>query len=313
MSGKTVFVALQEFSAGSDLPRRTLEQAGFRVEFNSLGRRLQREEMPRLLREADAVLAGVEPYDGNLLRSLTRLRCISRCGVGTDSIDLPVARELGVAVLTTPEEVVQAVAEMTLGMILALARNLPLHLRELERGTWKKHGGHLLSEWTIGLVGFGRIGQAVERLLRPFSCRVLVADPFKNQEGMPAGVRWEGLDQLLSESDVVSLHAALPPGQPPLLGGPELARMKKGSFLVNTARGSLVNERALEQALRLEQLAGAALDVFEAEPYAGPLASLPQVLCTPHVATLTRKSRTEMELRCVRNVIDFFSNGGGNR
>lgn len=311
MSVQTVFVALQQFCETDAEPREELLRAGFRVERNRLGRRLKKEDLPGLLQEADAVLAGVEPYDREVLESLPRLRCISRCGVGTDQIDLEAARCRGIAVLTTPEEVVEPVAQMTLALILALARNLLLHWSAFQKGEWRKETGHLLSEWTVGLVGFGRIGKAVQRRLEPFRCSILVCDPKVPQEQIPRGVRRVDLPTLLRESDLVSLHAALAPEDPPLIGRKEISQMRSGSRLVNTARGRLVDEEALADALESGHLSGAALDVFESEPYAGRLARIPQVLCTPHVASLTARSRAEMELRCARNVVEFFAKARG--
>ena len=312
MSGENVFVALQSFCEGDDQPRQELLRAGLRLQENRLGRRLHREDLPALLGEADAVLAGIEPYDAETLERLPRLRCISRCGTGTDSIDLEMARKRGVAVLTTPEEVVEPVAQMALGMLLALARNFPLHLDDFRRGEWKKHTGHLLSEWAVGIAGFGRVGKAFYEYLRPFGCTVRVYDPNLPAQRFPPQSRCADLESLLRESDVLSLHAALPPDAPPLLGRREFALMRKGSRLINTARGRLVDEAALIEALESGHLSGAALDVYESEPYtAGKLCQLPQVLCTPHVASLTARSRGEMELRCARNVIQFFSARGG--
>jgi len=272
-----------------------------------MGRRLMREEMFEALREADAVLAGLEPYDGELLKALPRLRCISRCGVGTDNIDLETASRRNIVVLITIDEVVEPVAQMTVGMILALARNLPLHYREFHAGMWRKHTGYLLSEWKIGLVGFGRIGRAVERYLRPFRAKVMVADPNLNSDAVPEGVKICNLISLLAEADLVSLHAANRREEGPIIGRSEIRAMKPGSRLINTARGYLVDEKALFDALESGHLSGAALDVFEAEPYEGPLAKFPQVICTPHVASLTRSSRVAMEIRCARNVVEFFS------
>lgn len=280
------------------------------VRRNTLGRRLRQDELLDALRDVDAVLAGVEPYDAALLADLPRLRCISRCGVGTDSIDLEAAKRHHVTVLTTPDETVEAVAQMTVAMILALARNLPLHVADAHAGRWQKRTGWLLSEWTIGLVGFGRIGREVERLLRPFGPRMLVTDPGVSPADLPAGVEPRALSALLAEADLVSLHAARRKADGPILGAKELARMKRGSRLVNTARGLLVEEAALSAALGSGHLAGAAVDVFEDEPYTGELACLPQVLCTPHVATLTKASRVAMELRCAQNVVDCVTRAG---
>ena len=304
---RTVYIALQQFAEQDERPLQLLHESGFAIQRNVLGRRLRKEEMAQHLREADAVLAGVEPYDAEILQALPRLRCISRCGIGTDSIDLKTAQQRKVAVLTTAEEVVQPVAEMTMAMLFALARNFPLHTDDFRNNRWKKRTGHLLSEWTIGLVGFGRIGREVERCLRPFHPRILVTDPALKGNEVPPTVVGCDLATLLKESDVVSLHASRRPEEGPLLGGPELERMKPGSRLINTARGYLVDEAALLEALKSGHLSGTALDVYSEEPYSGPLCRLPQVLLTPHVATLTKASRAAMELRSAQNVVRFFS------
>lgn len=260
-----------------------------------------------LLRGADAVLAGLEPYDAELLTALPALQCISRCGVGTDAIDLEAARQKGVAVYTTPDEVAEPVAQLTVTMILALARNLPQHVGEMRSGVWNRRLGCLLSEWVIGLVGYGRIGRAVERLLRAFGPRVIVADPHVRASDFPDGVELAELPALLSQADLVSLHANAPRERGALVGRRELAQMKRGSYLVNTARGYLVEEPALYEALVSGHLAGAAIDVFEREPQAGPLAILPQVVCTPHIGSFTKASRAAMERRCAQHVVDHVA------
>ena len=303
---RTVYVALSQFCQDSDQARRVLQEAGFVVRENTLGRRLQPEEMLEALRDADAVLAGVEPYSSELLAALPRLRCISRCGVGTDAIDLKAAQRLNIEFLTTGDEVVEPVAQMTVAMILALARNIPLHYAEFHAGLWLKRTAYLLSEWTIGLIGFGRIGRRVESYLQVFGARALVYDPYITLSQLSSGTRLCSLGEVLSESDLISIHAARPRSDGPIIGRAEIASMKRGSRIVNTARSHLVDEAALHEALKSGQLSAAALDVFDSEPYAGPLGQLPQVLCTPHVASLTRASRLAMELRCAMNVIDFF-------
>lgn len=299
-----VFVALSQFCENDPTPERFLREAGWVVRRNPLGRRLTREEVPHLLQGAQAVLAGVEPYPAETLAQLPNLRCISRCGTGTDSIDLKAAERSGITVLTTPDEVVPAVAELTVAMILALARNFPLHGTDLKAGHWQKRTGRLLSELTIGLIGFGRIGKRVSELLRVFGARLLVTDPQANPSDPVVRVP---LHQLLVEADVVSLHASGAPEKGCLLGKQEIASMKPGAMLVNTARGHLVDEPALIEALRQGHLSAAALDVFREEPCSGELMQLPSVLATPHVGSLTVSSRAAMERRCAKNVVDFFS------
>ena len=310
MSRKNVYVALSRFCQFDERPRRVLVEAGFNLRENTSGRRLRREEMAEAVGDADAVLAGLEPYDAEMLARLPRLRCISRCGVGTDNIDLNMVGQRSIVVLTTDAEVVEPVAQMTVAMILALARNFPLHVTESRMGQWHERVGYLLSEWTIGLIGFGRIGRTVERYLRVFGSRVLVADPYVQNDELPAGVRLCDISTLLPETDLISLHAARRREDGPVIGANEIYKMKSGSRLVNTARGYLVDEVALFQALVGGHLTGAALDVYDQEPSMGPLVTLPQVLCTPHVASTTRASRAAMELRCAENVRTFFSHTG---
>lgn len=312
MSQPVVYVTLQQFCESDLQPRQLLVSEGFEVRQNPWGRRIRREELPEVLREVDAVLAGGESYDAALLARLPRLRCISRCGSGTDAIDLAAAKRHKIAVLTTNEEVVESVAQLTVAMMLALARNLPLHLGDFHRSVWKRRIGCLLSEWTIGLMGFGRIGRMVARYLRTFRPRVLVSDPQLRPADVPEDVELCEASSLLAGSDLISLHASRRPEEGPLLGRAELSAMKKGSYLVNTARGFLVDEQALYEALQSGHLAGAALDVFETEPYTGPLAQLPSVLCTPHVASFTRASRAAMELRAAQNIVDFFTTRSPN-
>lgn len=301
-----VYVTLSQFCENDDTPRRILEGAGFILKENRTGHRIKREEMLEVLKDADAILAAVEPYDAELLSRLPKLKCISRCGAGADAIDQQAAKRHGIEIIVTPDEVVEPVAQMTVAMILGLARNFTLHQHDFWQGLWRKHTAWLLSEWTIGLIGFGKIGRKVAEYLRPFGCKILVHDPFLRSDAVPAYVQQVDLTTVLNQSDLVSLHAGRDSREGYLMTAKEFAQMKRGSFLVNTARGYLVEEKALKEALDSGHLAGAAMDVFEEEPYCGTLTRNPKVMATPHVATLTRASRAAMELKCAQNVVDFF-------
>ena len=307
MNGKKVYVALTQFCNFDPRPRRMLQDAGFIISENTSGKRPTVAQLFEALGGVDAVIAGVESYPASLLAQLSQLCCISRCGAGTDAVDLEEARRRNIAVLTTPGAVIEPVAQMAVGMILALARNFPLHLRDMSKGLWKKPAGHLLCEWTIGLVGFGRVGRAVERYLRVFNTRITVYDPNVPQGDLPENLTSSDLPGHLRSCDLVSLHVSRTPQEGPVLGRQEIFSMKKGSRLVNTARGYLVDEQALYDALTAGHLFSAALDVFSREPYDGPLAGLEQVLCTPHVASTTRTSRVAMEVDSAQNVVSFFS------
>lgn len=303
---RAVFVALSQFCETDDAPRRRLLEAGYEVRQNISGRRLKYEEIVSAAENADAVIAGVEPYDAAILEELPKLQCISRCGVGTDAIDLDAAKRHRIAVLTTPDEVAEPAAQLTVAMMLALCRNIQRYAAEMPQGIWCRREGRLLSEWTIGLVGFGRIGRRVAKYLGAFGAKILISDPAVHREDIPDGIELREFPHLLGESDLISLHANRRSEEGPLMDASAFAQMRQGSCLVNTARGYLVDEKALCAALQSGQLAGAALDVYSHEPYSGALLGFPQVLCTPHVATLTNASRRAMELRAVENVIHFF-------
>ena len=255
---------------------------------NTSGKRITTAELVAQAADATVAIAGVEPYDASVLAQLPKLRCISRCGAGTDSIDLGEARRRGIAVLNTPDVPTEAVAELAMAMILSLARRLRQQANLMGRREWRRLEGHLLAGRRVGLVGLGRIGRRVVELLQPFRAAVAAADPGADRVWADAhGVALITLDELLATSDVVSLHAARSGAHPLRLGAGELARMKAGAVLVNLARGGMVDEAALHEALTSGRLAGAGLDVYSEEPYRGALCDLENVVLTPHDATLT--------------------------
>lgn len=276
---------------------------------NSSGKRLGEPELPGALEGAAGAIAGTERFSAPVLESSRDLRVISRIGSGTDNIDAGTARRLGIRVLNTPDAPVQAVAEHTIALILALYKNLGIYRAELARGAWKAHTGCLLSGKTVGIVGMGRIGRRVATLLEAFGCDILYHDPYL-QPGLNR--RWRAcgsLGDLLQAADIVSLHLPAREGDVPLLSDPELRLCRKGSVIVNTARGSLIDEAALGRALDRGDIAGAGLDVFPAEPYSGPLLVHRRVIATPHVASNTRETRSRMEMEAVENLIRAMEGG----
>lgn len=245
-------------------------------------------------------------YDALIVRSATRvtaelidraerLKVIGRAGVGVDNVDVPAATKRGILVVNAPQSTVVSAAEHTIGLLLALARRIPQAHSTLREGRWERSrfGGVELAEKTLGLVGLGRIGQQVARRARGLSMRVLAYDPFVAPERLrELGVEHaETLDELLAESDFVSLHSTLTPETRGLIGRAELGRAKDGIAIVNVARGELIDEDALVDALRSGKVSAAALDVFSQEPYAGPLLELDNVVVTPHLGASTREAQ----------------------
>ena len=251
-------------------------------------------------------MASVEPYEADLLARLPKLRCISRCGVGVDAIDLAAAEARGVAIRNTPDAPSQAVAELAVTFLLALSRSLIEQDAHLKKREWVRLETHLLSGRTVGIVGFGRIGQRVAKLLSAFGMRVLASDPAVSaDEATAAGAELVALDDLLDRADMVTVHASTPEGGAPILGRDQLARLKPGAFVTNLARGGMVDEAALLEGLESGRIGGAGLDVFSEEPYDGPLLDAPRVVLSPHSATRAAETRIRMEIECVQNAVDF--------
>ena len=279
-------------SYGKDDPRlRTeLEAVAGRVTYNDTGKPLTSAQLAALLPGVDGYIAGLDAIDAAALAAAGDLRVIARYGVGTNNVDLAAARARGIVVTNTPGANAGAVAELTVALLLLLARPILNAAAATRGGGWPRTSGLSLAGKTVGLVGFGAIGRAVARLLAGFGCRLLAADPWCDVAlAAQLAVTPVELDELLAASDFVSLHAPVTPETRGLVDAAFLARMKPGAYLVNTARGELVDEAALYEALAAGRLRGAALDAFAAEPPGAdnPLLALPNVIATPHMGAHT--------------------------
>jgi D-3-phosphoglycerate dehydrogenase len=309
----SIFVALSSFAEHDPYPRELLEGSGHPYRIHTTAKRITTAELLRDGVEAAVIVAGVEPYSSATLAQLPALRCISRCGVGVDNIDLGAARERGITVVNTPDVPTAAVAELALAMFLALSRNLRPQANLMQARRWERTTAHLLGARTVGLIGLGRIGQRVAELCRAFNARVLAFDPLlAPARAQSLGVHLVSREKLLREADIISIHASTTGEQGFLVGAPELRLMKPGAILVNLARGEMVDETALVEALRSGHLAGAGLDVFAEEPYKGPLCDFEQVILTPHSATFNVETRAAMELESIRNGLRYLAGDIGS-
>ena len=263
-------------------------------------------------------------YDAIIVRSGTKLtadvieraanlKVIGRAGVGVDNVDLAAASRRGIVVANAPESTVVSAAEHTVGLLLALSRQIPQAHAALQAGRWERSrfAGLELANKTLGLVGFGRIGQQVARRARGFEMRVRAHDPYVAPERFrELGVeRAETVDDLFAGADYISLHATLTPETRGLVGREQIAHMKDGVRIVNVARGELVDEDALVQGLKSGKVAGAALDVFAEEPYAGPLLGLPNVVVTPHLAASTQEAQDRAGVIVAEQVVAALEGG----
>jgi D-3-phosphoglycerate dehydrogenase / 2-oxoglutarate reductase len=308
MSECTVALTIRSFDQDGPAMRRLRE--GCRIRFvNRSGKRLAVGDLPGAIGEAEGVIAGTEPFSRQVLEACPRLRIISRVGTGTDSIDLGAARARDIRVFTTPESPVQAVAEHTLALLLSALRGIPRRSELMRKGEEATEPGTLLAGKTAGVIGLGRIGTKVAGMLGALGCRVIAYDPLRTGQD-PPGIRLcSSLGDLVEEADILTLHASARPGGVPILDGALLGRCRMGVVIVNTARGSLIDEDALVRALEEGRVAAAGLDVFPREPYTGPLLRFPQVVATPHVASNTIETRKEMEMEAVENLLKGFSGG----
>ncbi len=296
-----VLLGTSSFGQRDPAPLELMEEHGIQVIPNPFGRKLTREELISLLPEMDGLLAGLETIDRHVLTSpqASALKVVSRCGSGISNVDVDACKELGIVFKSTPYGPTQAVAELTLAMIIVLLRNAwPMHA-SLTCGKWDKRVGFQLKGKTVAIVGFGRIGRRTASLLAPFDVRLIAVDPALDAETENGTVM--DLPTALPQADIVILHIS---GEDEILGPREFALLKHGVFLCNAARGQNVSEVALVEALDSGKVAGAWLDSFCCEPYSGPLCGHPRVILTPHAGSYTVEGRLEMEMEAARNMVD---------
>jgi D-3-phosphoglycerate dehydrogenase len=273
-----------------------------------------REYEPHLT-DCDALIVrSAVKVKADILAKAPKLRVIGRAGVGVDNVDLPAATAAGVLVMNTPGGNAVSVAEHTLAMMLSLARTVPDASASTRGGRWekKKFLGNELRGKTLGIVGLGNIGQEVVRRARAFEMRVLASDPYVNpQTASDLGITLIDLDSLYAQSDYISLHVALTPETRKMINAAAITRMKDGVRIVNCARGELVDQQALAEALVSGKVAGAGLDVFDPEPPAADSAILaaPNLVATPHIGGSTEEAQEIVGIRIVEQLIEYLRNG----
>jgi D-3-phosphoglycerate dehydrogenase len=279
-------------------PLNLLDMNGFNVKLNPYQRRLKKDEVIELCKDAIGIIAGTETLDVDIMETLTTLKVISRCGAGINNVSLVEADRIGIKIYNTPDAPTTAVAELTVGLIINLLRKVSWMDKELKMGQWKKRMGNLLYEKKVGIKGMGRIGTKVVELLKPFGCEIAYADPFV-ENGL-LGLQRLSLKDMLCWADIVTVHVGV--GEK-LIGKKEFQCMKKGALIINTSRGGVVDETVLYEDLKNGRLSGAAIDVFEQEPYTGPLKELENVILTPHIGSYAKEARVEMEKQAVENLL----------
>jgi D-3-phosphoglycerate dehydrogenase len=274
------------------------------VYLNSTGLRLSENDLISAIRIAEYVIAGTELFSKRVLETSSCLKVISRVGVGTDSIDINTAEKQKIHILNTPEAPGLAVAEHTLALLLAILKTIPQYNTQMRCGNYKVQPGLMLSGKTVGIVGLGRIGYRVATMLAALGSIIYYYDPYIQSSPPPEWTLVSSLEILVSSVDVVSLHTAPQNGGAAIFDRRVFSQCRNGIILINTARGSLIDESALADALDAGIVTAAGLDVFPCEPYSGVLLKYPQVIVTPHVASNTLESRQQMEMEAVEHIIE---------
>ncbi len=309
-----VVITARSFGQGSDEPLAILRAAGCKVVKNSRDRPLTSEELAELIRDADAVIVGNDKVDAAAIGAAQRLKVISRYGVGLDNIDLVAASARGIVVTNTPGANDNSVADFAMALILACVRGIPKATGLVKGGEWTRVFGVEVWQKTLGVIGVGRIGRGVVHRAGGFNMKVLCYDVIKEEQWAKTNrVTYACLDEVLQQSDFVTVHVPLLPSTRGLISRRELGMMKPSAYIINTARGGIVDEDALYEALVSGKIAGAALDVLEREPATdSPLVKLDNVLITAHMGGYTRDAVRNMGVMAAQNVVDVLT-GAGSR
>lgn len=286
-----------------------LRDAGHEVIMGRTPRPCTEEYMLDAIKGIDGVVAGSDCYNARVVEVADRLKVIVRVGVGYDTIDVAAATAKGIVVGTTPGTNDRAVADYAFGLMLAIARQIPTNDRTVKAGRWDRPSGVDVNNKTLGIVGLGAIGRNVARRARGFDMRVLAYDVVQNPDFAAAhNVEFSDLDTIFQTADFVTLHAPSTPETRGLVNAARLKSMKAGAYLINTARGDLIDMDALDTALKERWIAGAALDVFPKEPPIGtPLAELENAILSPHVAGMSVEANAAASLMACQSVVKVLN------
>lgn len=277
------------------------------VTINEEGIRIPENKLVNFYKDADGIVVGLEKITPELLDQLPDLKIIAKYGVGLENIDIKACNDRNIKVGWTGGVNKRSVAEMTLGFMLSLTRNLYLTSNQLKNNEWNKNGGIQLTGKTIGIIGVGYIGKEVIKLLSPFNCNILINDIIDLKPFEHDNIKQVEKDMIFIESDIISIHTPLNIETKYMIDLDVMKKMKNTAFLINTSRGKIINEKALKFALENRIIAGAALDVYEREPPEDPeLLKLKKLICTPHIGGNSKEAVLAMGRSAIDHLIDFL-------
>ncbi len=306
-----VLVTTVPFGETNKLPLELMENISVDVTINPLNRKLTEIELSDLIEEFDILVAGTEPITKKVLQKATRLKLISRVGIGVDNVDLNEAKKRNILVAYTPDAPAPAVAELTIGLMLSLLRSIHISNHLMHNGEWKRIFGRRITEVTIGIIGVGRIGSRVLRRISSFGSPQILAndinsDVINNSKIAPSlKINWVSKEEIYKNSDLISIHIPKTSLTSSLITKKELLTMRSDTLIINTSRGGIVNEDDLFEVLSNGHLGGCAIDVFDNEPYNGPLSKIQRCILTSHMGSMSVDCRSRMEIEAVEELVRY--------
>lgn len=278
------------------------------AKLNLDGKRFNKEELIEYIKDADGVIIGLEPINQEVLDKCPKLKIVSKYGVGLNNIDLEACKKRKIAIGWTGGVNKLSVAEMALGYMLMLCRNLFVTSNELKNGIWNKAGGFQLSGKKVGIIGVGYIGKEVVRLLKPFNCEIYVNDIINQDEYYKENSLIEtSKEEIFSSCDIVTIHTPYDDTTKEIVNLEVFKIMKKSSFIINSARGGIINENDLKYALQNKLIAGAAIDAYVEEPPTDKeLLTLENLICTPHIGGNSKEAVEAMGMSAIKHLVEYF-------
>lgn len=305
MKKTKILISTTSFGKIDKKPINILKEKGLELIFNPYGRQLSSSEVIRLAKDVKGIIAGTEKLDAKTLSKLNNVKVISRCGAGMDNVDIKMAKKMHISVFNTPDGPTDAVAELTICLMLCLLRKVSVMDRQIRKGKWNKMMGNLLKGKKVGIIGLGRIGRRVAELLHGFGADLHFSDPKVKSSKLAKKC---SLAKLLQKVDIITIHIPYSKNNEYLINKNRIALMKSNSIIINCSRGKIVDEKSLFMALKNNKISGAALDTFEKEPYKGPLRKLDNVILTPHIGSYAQESRVNMEKEASLNLLKGLKN-----
>jgi len=304
-----VLITTIPFGEKNRLPLDLLEKAGIEYLVNPFNKKITEDQLAEIITDFDVIIAGTEQITKKVMERSSKLRLISRVGIGLDSVDLIAAKKHGINVSYTPDAPAPAVAELTISLIISLLRSVHVSNSKMHEGLWYRYYGRRLEKVTVGIIGVGRIGTRVLRNMKGFSIsKILVNDIKPNHElDSEFKMEWTSKEIIYEEADVICLHLPLTHLTKNLINKEQLLKMKADAILINTSRGGIINEDDLYEIMKSGQLSGAAIDVFKNEPYEGPLREIERCLLTAHMGSMSIDCRTRMEIEATEEAVRFLT------